>query len=85
MTLILASVVLALAGAGAGQAGAAPADSGWRYVVPGAGEAFDHAPLRALVLSREKPLELVEKTAYRGEPACDGMPCYATAARARRG
>ena len=33
------------------------------------GDPFEHAPFRALVLSREKPEELIEKVAYRGEPA----------------
>lgn len=41
----------------------------WRYVIPAAGDPFDHAPFRALVLSRDKPEELIEKVAYRGEPA----------------
>ena len=41
----------------------------WRYVVPAPGDPFEHAPFRALVLSREKPEELIEKVAYRGEPA----------------
>jgi hypothetical protein len=41
----------------------------WRYVVPEPGDPFDHAPFRALVLSREKPEELIEQVAYRGEPA----------------
>jgi hypothetical protein len=51
---------------------ASPADSRpapWRYVVPAPGDAFEHAPFRALVLSREKPEELIEKVAYRGDPA----------------
>jgi hypothetical protein len=68
MTLSFWTFFLALA---AGLAGEPTSQGGaeWRYVVPAAGEAFDHAPLRALVLSREKPLELVEKVAYQGEPA----------------
>jgi hypothetical protein len=41
----------------------------WRYVVPASGDPFEHAPFRALVLSREKPEELIEKVAYRGDPA----------------
>ena len=40
---------------------------GWRYVLPAPGDPFDHAPFRALVLTREKPEELVEKAAYRGD------------------
>jgi hypothetical protein len=40
---------------------------GWRSVVPAPGDPFDHAPFRALVLTRDKPEELVEKAAYRGE------------------
>jgi hypothetical protein len=41
----------------------------WRCVVPKPGDTFEHAPFRALVLSREKPEELIEKVAYRGDPA----------------
>jgi hypothetical protein len=41
----------------------------WRNVVPAPDDPFDHAPFRALVLSREKPEELIEKVAYRGESA----------------
>jgi hypothetical protein len=73
MILTLAALAIALrTGAGAGDdeplrgASAGPA---WRYVVPAPGDPFDHAPLRALVLSREKPEELVEKAGYRGEAA----------------
>jgi hypothetical protein len=65
--------VLSLAGVLAGDdpdskpsaGGSAP----WRYVVPKPGDPFEHAPFRALVLSREKPEELIEKAAYRGDPA----------------
>ncbi len=50
------------------QAQAVPASQpGWRYVLPAPGDPFDHAPFRALVLTREKPEELVEHAAYRGE------------------
>ena len=35
--------------------------------MPAAGDPFEHAPFRALVLAREKPEELVELAAYRGE------------------
>jgi hypothetical protein len=41
----------------------------WRYVVPPPGDPFEHAPFRALVLVREKPEELIESVAYRGDPA----------------
>ncbi len=44
-----------------------PSQPGWRYVLPAPGDPFDHAPFRALVLTREKPEELVERAAYRGE------------------
>jgi hypothetical protein len=42
--------------------------AGWRYVVPAPGEPFEHAPFRAIVLVREKPEDVIEKVAYRGEP-----------------
>ena len=45
------------------------ASSGWRFVLPAPGDPFEHAPFRALVLAREKPEDLVEKVAYRGDPA----------------
>ena len=51
------------------QAGQGPPAPVWQYVLPAAGDPFDHAPFRALVLSREKPDELVEKAGYRGEAA----------------
>ncbi len=41
----------------------APPPSEWRYIVPAPGDEFEHAPFRALVLSRQKPDELVEKAA----------------------
>jgi hypothetical protein len=46
-----------------------PTMSEWRFVLPAPGDPFEHAPFRALVLSREKPEDLVEKAVYRGDPA----------------
>ena len=46
-----------------------PATPDWRFVLPAAGDPFEHAPFRALVLSREKPEDLIEKAVYRGDPA----------------
>jgi hypothetical protein len=68
MTSIVANFFLAVAAGLAGEL-TSQDQAAWRYVVPAAGEAFEHAPLRALVLSREKPFELVEKVVYRGEAA----------------
>ena len=49
---------------------AAPSPSSdWRFVLPAPGDPFEHAPFRALVLGREKPEDLIEKAAYRGDPA----------------
>jgi hypothetical protein len=42
--------------------------SDWRFVLPAPGDPFEHAPFRALVLGREKPEDLIEKAAYRGNP-----------------
>jgi hypothetical protein len=71
MTLNVAVLTLGLAAALQGDdakpQGKAAAQSGWRYVLPAPGDPFDHAPFRALVLSRERPDELVENAAYRGE------------------
>jgi hypothetical protein len=41
----------------------------WRFVLPAAGDMFEHAPFRALVLTSEKPEDLIEKAGYRGDPA----------------
>ncbi len=73
MTLIpstLLILAIALAGAPPGDnPGPKPPSSDWRFVLPAPGDAFEHAPFRALVLSREKPEDLLEKVAYRGDPA----------------
>lgn len=37
-----------------------------RYVVPNAGEPFEHPPLTAIPLSDEKPSDLIEQVQYRG-------------------
>jgi hypothetical protein len=71
MTLNTAALTLALAAAlhgdDAKSQGDSAARSGWRYVLPAPGDPFDHAPFRALVLTRERPEELVENATYRGE------------------
>ena len=46
--------------------GIAPGESSWHFVLPLPGDPFEHPPLRALVLSREKPEDLMEKIVYRG-------------------
>ena len=76
LTVVLA-LSTALPGEDAGSQSSIPAQSAWRFVLPAPGDAFEHAPFRALVLFREKPEELIEKVTYRGEPA--------TAARIRFG
>jgi hypothetical protein len=72
MTLTTVAVVLTLAGFVPGDDArpkpSAAAPTPWRYVVPAPGDPFEHAPFRALILSREKPEELIEKVAYRGDP-----------------
>jgi hypothetical protein len=46
---------------------AGPAAAGdWRYVLPPPGDAFEHPPLRALALSRQKPEDVKETVRYRG-------------------
>jgi hypothetical protein len=75
MTLVPSTTMalaIALAGAPPGDdPGPKPASSSsdWRFVLPAPGDPFEHAPFRALVLNREKPEDLVEKIAYRGDPA----------------
>jgi hypothetical protein len=54
------SLAFALTAAAAGDG------DGWRYVLPPPGEALEHPPLRALVLSPARPDDVVEKAAYRG-------------------
>src|ERR1700728_4538209 len=69
-TIVVAlSVVGGLLADDSGSKPSARAPAPWRYVVPKPGDPFEHAPFRALVLSREKPEDLIEKVAYRGEPA----------------
>jgi hypothetical protein len=60
MTFVLIAAVLLA------PPGSPIADADWRYVTPAPGEAFEHPPLRALALSREKPEDVVEKATYRG-------------------
>src|ERR1700679_2395327 len=69
MTITTVAVALTLAGALAGDELNPKPSASWRYVIPAPGDPFEHAPFRALVLSREKPEDLIEKIAYRGEPA----------------
>ena len=79
MTFVLAVGVFGVGGLPFGEG------EGWRYVVPGVGDSFEHAPFRAIVLSREKPAELVEKVGYRGEAEAGGMRCYGLGVQARHG
>jgi hypothetical protein len=73
MAFITGTVALMLAGVLPGDGSDSPPTAlesvSWRYVLPAVGDSFDHAPFRALVLSREKPEDLIEKVAYRGDPA----------------
>src|SRR4051812_33319888 len=43
-----------------------PEPAAWRYVLPNPGDPFEHPPLRALGLTREKPDDVAERVAYRG-------------------
>ena len=65
MPFALLALTLAAAPAGQGDPKADGTDL-WRFVLPAPGDAFEHPPFRALVLSREKPDDLSEKVAYRG-------------------
>lgn len=44
----------------------APPGGGWHFVLPPAGDPFEHPPFRALGLTREKPDGVAEKVAYSG-------------------
>src|SRR6516164_4038174 len=64
MTLVpFTLLALAFAGLPPGDADA----RSWRFVLPAPGEAFEHPPFRALVLSRDKPDDVAEKISYRGK------------------
>ena len=41
-------------------------EGAWRFVAPAPGDTFEHPPLRALALTREKPEDVIEKMTYRG-------------------
>jgi hypothetical protein len=41
-------------------------EQAWRFVVPPPGDAFEHPPLRAIGLAREKPDDVRELAPYRG-------------------
>ncbi|MHB1557920.1 MAG: hypothetical protein ACYC61_10600 [Isosphaeraceae bacterium] len=66
--LMLALALVGPSGDG-NDGGKPPAAADWRFVLPGAGDPFEHGPFRALALRREKPEDLLEKVNYRGEPA----------------
>jgi hypothetical protein len=59
--------LLALAFASAPPGEAEAEAHSWRFVLPAPGEAFEHPPFRALVLSRDKPDDVAEKVHYRGK------------------
>src|SRR5207302_365345 len=62
----IAGLVLLSFVAGARSVGA-EGPSEWRYVVPSNGQPFDHAPLRVLALTDERPGDLKEDVPYRGK------------------
>ena len=67
MTLLpLAWIALTLACAPPGDRKRHPAGEPWSFILPAPGDPFEHPPFRALVLSREKPEDVIEKAAYRG-------------------
>ncbi len=69
ITLMLATLVGLSPGDDAKDEARASQSAAWRLVLPAPGDPFEHAPFRALVLSRDKPEDLVEKAAYCGDPA----------------
>ena len=66
--------VLASATAGAGE---------WQYVVPTAGQADEHSPLRALSLRNTKPEDLKETASYTGDRRQYGQFRYGSATSVR--
>ncbi len=62
-----ALLALALAAASHGHENPQANESGpWQFVLPAAGDPFEHPPFRALVLGREKPEDVTERVSYRG-------------------
>jgi hypothetical protein len=66
-TGFLAAVTLVALSAHCRVGAADPAPHDWHYVLPPAGDPFEHPPFRALALSDEKPPDVVEDVAYRGK------------------
>ncbi len=66
IALPLTCLALTLAGLPPGDHKPQPAAEAWQFVLPGAGDPFEHPPFRAMVLSRDKPEDVSEKVAYRG-------------------
>jgi hypothetical protein len=66
-TRFLAAVTLVTLWALTRVGAADPAPHDWHYVLPPAGDPFEHPPPRALALSDEKPPDVVEDVAYRGK------------------
>jgi hypothetical protein len=58
--ILLALTLAALAGDEPGT------EDAWQFVVPAAGDPFEHPPLHALALSGTRPEDVVEKVGYRG-------------------
>ncbi|MGO9463646.1 MAG: hypothetical protein ACLQIB_29650 [Isosphaeraceae bacterium] len=69
IALMLASLPGLTPGDDAKDEARASQSAAWRFVLPAPGDPFEHAPFRALVLSRNKPEDLIETAAYRGDPA----------------
>jgi hypothetical protein len=69
MKLAVLTTMLALVLTGSPADEAAVTDhqaNSWRFVLPTPGDSFEHPPFRALVLSREKPVDVTETVIYRG-------------------
>src|SRR5205807_10258207 len=76
-TMTIRGLLLGL-GMLAGAAAGAQEDETWRYVVPPAGDPFDHPPPRAMALSDAKPSDLKESVRYRGTRRRYGQLTYGT-------
>jgi hypothetical protein len=60
---VLVAMVLALVGATPGEG---PEAGAWCYVLPEPGDPHEHPPPRAISLSDRKPVDVLERVAYRG-------------------
>jgi hypothetical protein len=83
MKRLLVLIVFALLARPSAAVVGPPNEKPWRYVVPGAGQPFEHPPLRALTLWSKKPDDVIEKIKYRGSRQRYGQLRFGSATSVR--